>query len=402
MKVVHISTSDTGGAGKAALRLHKGLLNEGVASKFLCLHKNTFEKEVYQYQERKRLNFVNKALRKLRLSHSQEIENEKTLKKFSETSEMFSFPRTEYNVLDAPAAKEADIVNLHWVAEYLDYSSFFANIKKPIVWTLHDKNPALGGFHLQLEKETKLSLAGIESKIAQEKQLIMSAVKTLDIVSPSRFLLNFSKQSKPLGRFNHHLIPNSIDTTIFKPFERAFAQSVFGIPPGKKNILFLNSASHHKGADCVDECIRTCGFGNVQFVGLGIGVSTHPSVIQIPRINDDRLMSLLYSAVDLLLLPSREDNLPNMMLEALACGTPVVGFPTGGICDVIKDGFTGFITKEMSSTSLNKGIHSFLKNEHLFQRNAIRTFSLQNFDISVQARRYKNLYESLLGNFSSN
>lgn len=396
MRIVHISTADTGGAGSAALRLHKGLLREGVDSKFICLYKKTSEDEVYEYHIRGALNLFQRILQKLGIAQTKEKGNKKQLKRYTGNYEMFTFPFSDFNLLDTPIVKEADIINLHWVAEYLDYPTFFSGINKPIVWTLHDKNPTLGGFHLLLDKDKNPSFLKLEDKLSAKKHAILNSIQNLHVVSPSKFLLYYSKESKNLGKFRHHFIPNSVNKNIFKPFDQNLAREIFNIPKDKKVILFLDSPCFHKGADMVVECINLYKYKDVQFVALGHGYTEQlDTVINIGQINDERLMSLLYSAADLFLLPSREDNLPNMMLESLACGTPVLGFPTGGICDVIENGFNGFITEDLTAKALDKGINDFLKNIHQFNRDAIRDFIIDNFDLDVQAKKYSFLYQSV-------
>ena len=399
MKVVHISFSDTGGSGSAAIRLHRGLLDAGVDSKFLCFNKNSFEEKVYQYQDKVALNFFKRLIQKLGIPVTKEKANQRKLKKYKGDYEIFSFPCTDFNVLSTSIVKDADIINLHWIADYLDYPTFFSGIKIPVVWTLHDKNPTLGGFHLLTDKERNPLFLMLENKLSEKKYEYIKKATNLNVVSPSQFLLNYSKSSKNLGKFQHHHIANSIDTNVFKHYEQDIAKKVFNLPLNKKIILFLDSISYHKGADAVVKCIDNNKYEDIQFVALGIGyTSQHSNVINIKKIENESLMAQLYSSADLFILPSREDNLPNMMLEALACGTPVLGFPTGGIIDVIENGFNGLVTSELSANALHIGITDFFSMSDCFDRKLIRDFSVEHFDISVQARKYKLLYNSIIEN----
>lgn len=398
MRVVHISTSDVGGAGRAAIRLHRGLRKEGLDSKFLCLHKQSSEEEVYQYKAKYNRNLFQRAYQKVGVFQPKGKSLQKQVQKYAGKFELFSFPYTKYNILNDSIVRDADLINLHWIADFVDYPSFFEGIDKPVVWTLHDKNPTMGGFHLLIDKERNPSMVSIEQTIEREKQSILKRFERLDIVSPSAFLLNYSKGSASLRKFRHHLIQNSIDTTVFRPHSQHLAREVFGIPIDKKVILFLASKCFHKGADVVYECLNKFQYDNVMFIGIGEATSSTDNLMHVKEIGDERLMSLLYSSADLFLLPSREDNLPNMMLEALACGTPVIGFPTGGICDVIEHGFTGLVTEDQSSSALNKEINCYLDNPGIFRRDRIRDFALENIDIEIQAKRYKQLYSSVFDN----
>jgi hypothetical protein len=151
VKVLHISTYRTGGAGIAAFRLHKGLLDIGVESEFLYLGHETacnLKKTSPHPPQPLYRRFVSKVLPKAsrRLSESRvtTIGIEEHAKG---NYEAFTSPITDFDITQFPAYKAADIVHLHWVADFLDYPSFFSKNVKPVVWTLHDMNPLQGGFH---------------------------------------------------------------------------------------------------------------------------------------------------------------------------------------------------------------------------------------------------------------
>lgn len=106
-------------------------------------------------------------------------------------------------------------------------------------------------------------------------------------------------------------------------------------------------------------------------------------------------MAQLYSATDVFVVPSIEDNLPNTILECLSCGTPVVAFNIGGVPDMIKHKFNGYLVDEVSSEGLGKGINFVLNNLSLFDSYEISQDCRQRFNIQLQASKYTKLYEKI-------
>ena len=397
IKVLHISCYDIGGAAKAALRLHNELMREGVDSKFLCLDKYTDGKNVFQFNKQKHLNLMQRGLKKIGFYKSNTFKNNKRIESYKGEYELFTFGETDINILDCKLVSEADIINLHWIARYVNYPSFFKNINKPIVWTLHDKNPALGGFHLLVDKERNPAMLEIENEVAEKKRKWINQYDNISVVSPSKFLMNYSKSSKSLNRYPHYYIPNAVDLSVFKPQDKASAKKAFDLPEKKKAVLFFNDTSFHKGSDMVWKCIRTGSFSNIHFVALGDNeMEQNEEVTFINFTKDERSLSLLYAAADAFLLPTREDNLPNMMLESLACGTPVLATPIGGIIDTIENGFNGFISKDVSVEAIREMLVRFDNEEFNFDSDKIRSFAVERFSPEMQSGKYIKLYKNIL------
>ncbi len=133
-KIVHISSYDNGGAGNAAMRLHLGLLDIGQNSTFLCAKKSTSYKNVVEFQQK--TSFLNSAFIRTPFNAigfpiDKVNRNLKKLSSLTGDYELFTFPDSNADILSHPAVKNADIINLHWVAKFLDYPSFFANVNKP-------------------------------------------------------------------------------------------------------------------------------------------------------------------------------------------------------------------------------------------------------------------------------
>lgn len=400
MKILHISTYDRGGAANAALRLHQGLLNLGKSSKFLCLHQSNRQiPEVYSFSRIEQALFL-RGLKKLGLYQTQADKNQRQIQGLEGKYDFFSFPNTDYDLTKHPLVQEADVIHLHWVANLLDWPSFFKRLDKPIVWTLHDMNPFQGGFHYAMDVERNQGLFGsLESALQNIKAKSLEGVQNLTITPPSQWLTRESQSSAILGAFFHQTIPYGLDTDIFRPQDQDFSKKVFGIPKKRKVLLFVADSMENprKGMDLLNQALLSCSNGNMVIVTIGGGrVESLPQEwehLHLGRIQDERLMALAYSAADLFVVPSREDNLPNTVLESLACGTPVVGYSIGGIPDMVIDGKNGFLGPELSPEALALTIQKAL--DFTFNRAWIREDALRRFDQSVQAQRYIKLYKSI-------
>lgn len=403
MKVTHISTFDSGGAGIAALRLHNGLLCESADSNFLSLWQfsNNNLANSFLFDANIKLSYAQRALRKFGFSVTQEEKNRQQLKDKAGNYEIYSFPFTDYRVEQHPIIQQTDIINLHWVAGFINYPTFFQT-NKPIVWTLHDMNPFMGGFHYSGDYErNKKAFENLEQQLIKTKQ---NAYKNANItvVTPSAWLGKLAKQSDLLQHYDVRTIPNSVDTAIFKPHDKILARNTFNLPADKQIILFVSDSIHNyrKGFDLLIEAFKHLNLSDEHLL-VTVGQTSNENTfsgntINLGKVNDERLMSLLYSAADVFVLPSREDNLPNVLLESTACGTPVIAFNIGGIPEVIQIGFNGILANEISVQSLQNAITQFVNKQYNFDRNQIRKTAIEKFALHVQARKYTDLYKEII------
>lgn len=405
MKVVHISTYDNGGAGNAAMRLHLGLLDMGVNSTFLCAKKSTNFKNVVEFSEKQSIfksTFIRTPFNAIGLPIDKCNRNLQELNKLKGDYELFTFPDSNADILTHAAVKNADIINLHWVAKYLDYPSFFAKVNKPVVWTLHDMNPIQGGFHYHDEVErTKNTFNSIENKLRKKKAALINTCKNMTVVAPSKWLHNLASNSEAFKSAKHFHIPYGLNTELFKDYGKEISRQVLDLPANKIIISFVSSDvhSHRKGFDMLYEAIKKMtNLQDVVFCAVGSVPDNFNDdrLIYLGNIKDERLMALLYSASDGYVLPSREDNLPNVMLEAMACGTPVLSFAVGGMWDVIQPNFNGQFAGELSTGSLAEALGSFITGIKKFARKQIRQNIIDNYSLSVQANNYFSLYNDIL------
>lgn len=407
MKIVHIARSDGWGAGTAAIRLHEGLMRSGADSTFLCLNKKTATENVVVFK--KRNSFLDRLLRKLWLKSSLHEKQAARLAGADGIFEAFTFATSEFRIEDHPLVKEADIIHLHWVANFINFPTFFKNIKQPVVWTLHDMNPFMGGFHYENDQRVNAGkMARIDNGVFEEKRKGLPASGKLTIAAPSAWLLGKSAVSQQLKRFPHMHIPYGLDLEIFKPYDQLEVKSELGIGADKRLILFISDSvgNHRKGFDLLMSA--AAGF-DFEKAGIMLGVvgeqgniPASGNTIFFGKIKDAVKLAKIYSASDLFILPSREDNFPNVMLEALACGTPVMAFSNGGMREVIRTGENGMLLDELSSEALKNGLKDFIDHRYQFDRNSIRKLVEENFHLKKQAAEYLKLYEALLNDRNGN
>jgi glycosyltransferase involved in cell wall biosynthesis len=406
MRVLHVSTYRTGGAGIAAFRLHKGLLALGVASEFLYLNHETagvLRKPApptpppLPLYRRILSKIINKAI------HSSTVKQVAAISAENEVNgnyEAFTSPITDFDITQHPAYEVADVVHLHWVADLLDYPSFFAKNKKPVVWTLHDMNPLQGGFHYMGDATENAHLAALELEYLQIKEKALSSAHNISVVALSRWLQRISANNSILKGFAHRLIPNGVDKDIFKPLNKGFAREALGLPAAKTIVLFVSErlSVRRKGFNLIQEVIgRFSHQDQVLFCAVGMqDTPPQPNTVYLDAIRDERLMAVVYTACDVFILPSREDNLPNVMLEALACGTPVIATPVGGIPDVVIPDFNGLLSQNTTADTLYEALQLFLSSQSLFNSALIREDFLKKYTIEKQASAFLELYSEVL------
>ncbi len=401
MKVLHIATTDAGGAGGATTRTHQHLFNAGVNSKLLTLWRTNREvPESYSYWEfqKSKMSRWESSLQKVRLKlHN--FNTKRKLKGKTPAYELFSFPTSPFRkVCQHPLYEEADVVTLHWVAGFIDFPSFFRNKDKPIVWRMPDMFPFSGGYHY----EAGLSYVEYLSLIQDNLECKKKALAGNDIypIALCNWMYKKSHNSQLFGAYPHEIIPNGINTEIYKPYDQRYCRQVLGLPQDKKIILFAANTvtNKRKGFSILYEALKKIRNDHIGLAVIGFNAEKLKDQIAntfpIGLIKDDRLMAIAYSAADLYVIPSIEDNLPNTVIESISCGKPVVGFNIGGIPDMIISAQNGLLCDQINSNALAEAILMAL--ETPFDVEVIRQDAVERFDQSVQAKRYIELYQKIL------
>lgn len=401
MRIVHLTTFYTGGAGIAATRLHNALLENGVDSFIGFVQdidgvpvKNAFSVGKLSFK-RRLLNFFKK------LTNRVERDLRLQLNLLEIDAESVYLPFSSYNPLDHPIVRDADIIHLHWTCGMIDYPSFFRQCRKPIVWTMHDMYPLLGLYIYENDyrsnyPHTKM----LNDKISQIQQdAVNGFTGTIWFTTPSSFLQEKLYNSRLLDQPQCQHIYNTIDFNEFKLGDKHHKRSLLELPKQAKILLFSCASLNNKrkGFDILIDALKLLLQKRSDFILVALGEKTPFVDEELPIIYTDVITSMgklcdYYSAADAFILPSREDNLPNVMLEALACGLPVLGTPVGGIKEIIKHGFNGLLAKDISGNELASVIAVFLDNPILFNSTDIRAHAMDSFGHRKIVDQFLSLY----------
>jgi len=413
IKPVLLNTSDIrGGAARAAYRLHKGLQKIGIDSQMLVQRKESHDPTVVSPSGNisKALSLARPQLGKI---HA---------RIFGESGDgMFSPALVPGRMRHKIEALRADIVHLHWVADEFLSIREIGRINAPVVWTLHDCWAFTGGCHYPGDCQNYYRSCGRCPVLRSTTEFDLSrfvwkkkrrAWKTFQptLVAPSHWIAECAGRSSLFNQARIEVIPNGVDLSRFKPIDRGVARELLGLPLDRFLILFgaiKSMSDRRKGADFLLGALQRLDkrrfkspveliiFGaDPSEVGDYGGLRTHC----FGYINDDIALALLYGAADLVVVPSLEDNLPNVAVEALACGRPVVAFRTGGLRELIDHRITGYLAERFSVDDLSAGIAECLNGTKPWEElsNNARRKAKRNYGIESVAAQYIQLYRSVL------
>jgi len=198
---------------------------------------------------------------------------------------------------------------------------------------------------------------------------------------------------------------NPIDTVLYKPIKKETARKFFNLPLNKKIILFgaAKISDKRKGLSYLLEALNILdinGFKDILLVTFGKNSEIESLTVESKAINylsDENKISQLYSAADVFVLPSLEDNLPNTVMESLTCGTPVVAFKVGGIPEMVKHKINGYLANVADSSDLANGIEWVLNKSNYSELSAnARNYAIKEFSEEVIANKYIELYQNIL------
>lgn len=422
MKITHLSTFDIqGGAARAAYRLHQGLIEIGQQSQILSLYKASQDinvLEVSGIELEKNLDFV----------YSNSIQNNYINNQRSSLSNtLFSLSYPGLNLHQLDLIKNSDIINLHWVADGFQSPvtiNKLLNLGKPVVWTLHDMWAFTGGCHYSAGcnkyQEECLNCPQLSNDIYElphanlKDKIDLFNHPNLVIVTPSKWLAECAKKSQVFRNNQIEVIPNSLDIEVFKPLPKSEAKQFFNISPD--NIILLIGAADgkekRKGFSELVTVLNICQ-KNPNFAQLindnkiTIGCFGKPNeelnqlnlnTIYFGNIDSDEKLSKIYSAADIFILPSLEDNFPNTMLESMSCGTPVIAFNIGGIPDLIENKVTGMLIPPQDLNTMAEKIIECVLDLDLtkIMGKKSREVMEKNYYLSLQAQNYLTLYQNLI------
>jgi glycosyltransferase involved in cell wall biosynthesis len=403
LKIVQIQYSTTSG-GSSALRLQKAFIQHGISSLIVSLLKDKHPLEGITYLK-KRERLVAKIGNKM---------SSILTKQGNKDYGLFSIPVFGNDISKKPAIKSADIIYVHWVQNgFLSINNIekIAKLNKPVIFIMHDMWSITGGCHYSFDCEKytsgckdcpvfsqtpKNTLAAIEFS---KKLKVFSKYQNLYFVSPSKWLYNCAKQSLLTRDKPVFYIPNILDTTVFKPMDKAIAKHILNIENDKRVIAFgaVSIDSTRKGWPYLQKALEILKHNDDfdKVIILIFGSDYNMDVANaIPfetkfmgYLNDEYSTSLAYNASDVFIVPSLADNQPTTVQESLSCGTPVVGFNIGGIPDMIIHKENGYLAAYKNSEDIATGIKYCLKNQ-------LKGRMLEVFQQTVTIQKHLSLLEN--------
>lgn len=412
MKILHLSTYGSGGgAAIAALRIHKALLEKGVDSHFAALKELTVASR-----------------NETALNHGLDEKVKNYLWHYFEKIPYLFYQRPvhspfSFNLINRiglnkiPTIEVADIVSLYWIGHGFLTPKQLKAIKKPLVWRLSDKWAFTGGCHLSGECKRYEQKCGKCPQLQSSRELDITRYawdrkynswKNLDltVVAPSKWLQSCAQDSSLFKEKKIVHIPTGIDENVFKPVDKKWARRVLNLKENSFIVLFGASNalhSNYKGASYFTEIASKFKGMEIEFLLFGsslpeAGLESISNVKVLGNLKDEIALSVIYNSADVFLAPYKDDNLPNTVLEAMACGTPCVAFNSGGISDIIEHKFNGYLTKENTREELVNGITWFMNdfNRHQLLSENARKKIIANFTKEMQVNRYIKLYKEIL------
>ena len=407
-----ISSSDIdGGAARAAYRLHRGLKNIGVDSQMLVQNKQSDDYTVIGPVSK-----IDKGIGKLKPT----LDGLPIQLYAHRDRSTYSVQWLPDNLAAQVAQINPDVIHLHWInGGYLKIETI-ARFKKPIIWTLHDMWAFTGGCHITKDCMNYTNSCGACPQLHSNKEKDLSRWVwqrkakawqnlNLTIVTPSHWLAKCAASSSLLKNVRIEVIPNGLDTQQYKPIEKSVARSILSLPEDKQLILFgaMSATSDpNKGFNFLQSALQNLsqsGWGEqVELVVFGSSQPKNPTELGLKshylgRLNDDISLSLVYAAADVFIAPSVQDNLPNTVMESLACSTPCVAFNIGGMPDMIDHQQNGYLAKPFDVEDLARGIAWVLEDEERLQKLGVngREKVEQNYTLEIQANSYMSLYNEL-------
>ena len=413
MKILLLSTGERDGAGRAACRLHEGLGQIGLDSQISIQHKQSNDPSILGPQ-----TALDKTVAKLNLSYRLDSLPLRLLHRSSQTA--FSLQWLPGSTLSRTIESAPDLVNLHWICQgYLSIEAM-SKIKQPIVLTLHDMWAFTGGCHYNQTCDRYQVACGACPQLHSDRDYDLSRwvwerkakawqQKNPTIVVPSKWMAKCAAASSLLKDRRIELIPNGLNLDKYKPIDKSLARQILNLPLDKQLILFgatLGTTDPRKGFQLLEPALAKLSaagwtdrleaviFGPVLTSAKICGFKYHA----LGTLTDDISMAILYAAADVLVAPSIQDNLPNVVMEALACGTPCVAFDIGGLPDLIEHQQTGYLAQPYDIEDLARGITWVLENQSRHQHLAhhAREKAEREFSIELQAKRYQSLFCELV------
>lgn len=307
---------------------------------------------------------------------------------------------------------DPDVIHLHNIhGWYLNYEKLFKYIKEKdiaVIWTLHDcwtftaqcpyftisgcEKWKTGCHNCSQLREYPETYIDSSKKMWQKKKEMFTGIKNMTVVTPSKWLAGLAKESF-LGEYTIKTINNGIDLSIFKPTESDFRQK-YGCE-NKKILLGVSFAwGERKGLDVFTKLCERLDPEKYQIVLVGtdenIDKLLPDGIISIHSTHDQKELAEIYSAADLFVNPTREENYPTVNMESIACGTPVLTFRTGGSPEIVDEN-SGYVVDRDDVDAMEREINRICSDTPYTADMCLER--AKSFDMHERFKEYVDLYE---------
>jgi glycosyltransferase involved in cell wall biosynthesis len=416
VKVLHLSALDgQTGAGIAAARIHRGLIERGIQSRFCAAFQSiALEAAFTPHQSH---------WQRARQRVARNVEQWFMMRLDPNYDNVRSSGLLGHDITRILKAETPDILHLHWIGGGAFRITSLAGTRLPIVWRCPDMWGFCGEKHYEPHSENYvrpprcgvdalLPFRDFSNYIRCRKRRAYSKLRDLTLVAPSQWLMAETRRSALLGDRPVELIPTSCDTRVFAPRNREACRELLGLTSRGPIVLVgaTSMGTRWKGLDLFVEAMAKLAarypseqIADVQIMTFGDDPFTAPelsrrfAIRHLGRVRDPRLMAILYSAADVFVAPSRMENLANTVLESLSCGTPAIAFNIGGMPEMIEHGLSGYLAPPFDTDNLADGIAWALSqrgNDSV--RAAARSKIVTEFSIDQEIGKYIALYQELL------
>ena len=418
MRVLLINTSERiGGAAVAASRLMEALKDNGIKAKMLVRDKQTDQTTVVALP-RSWTNLWKFIWERVVIWKANRFKKNNLF--------AVDIANTGTDITGLPEFQQADIIHLHWINQgMLSLKNIREILRsgKPVLWTMHDMWPCTGICHHARDCKNYQSEChncpylfeggkkkDLSTRIFRKKRKLYKEAP-ITFITCSQWLKEKASASALFEGQTIVSIPNPINTNLFKPRDKKEAREKYNLPPDGRLLLFgsVKITDKRKG---IDYLIESCNILAEKHPDLketlGVVVFGNQSgqlasllpfrVYPLDYISDEHQMVDVYNAVDLFVTPSLEENLPNTIMEAMACGIPCVGFNVGGIPEMIDHLHNGYVAHYKSSEDFANGISWTLNQSGyatLSEQACRKAFS--DYSESTVAKKYIELYNKATG-----
>ena len=394
MKIAFISSSNyNGGADLSANKFFNALKHKELKKFFFVRFKESTNSKVVQVGNL----YINK-LRSLLFLPLKKIIGEKD----------YSLNLLYSNFFNKKQICYFDIFNFNWLGSETISLNEIKKIRKPIVFTLHDQWLFYGGEHYfnYLGKKRNFVFNLINKNLKKKKKFIFNN-KNIYFICPSQWIANTFKQYKTLDKNNIKIIPYPVNKKIFKPLPQSIFRKKFKINSDKKIGLFMTASHLHdprKGFDLLQKSLNYLDDKDFEILIVGSkknNISINQKYFFFENKKSKFNVSRIINCSDFLLFPSKADNLPNIVLESLACHKPVVAYKIGGIKEVVKHKYNGYLAKPFDKKDFSNGINYVLKNYKKLSKNISKDISFKKYiDENRIQKEYFNFFKKIIKNYS--